>query len=66
MSGIVDVRADLTEIQRAAERAHAALCGAKLHRRSASRPVRGLENVTRVAAGAAATLFVAAIAHMAD
>ncbi len=66
MSGIADVRADLAEVQRAAGRAHAALTRARVACPSRMRPVRGLENVTRIAAGAAATLFVAVVVHMAN
>ena len=66
MSGVADVRADLNEVQRAADRAHAALTRARLACPPTMRPVRGVENVTRIAAGAAATLFVAVAAHMVD
>ncbi len=58
--------ASLREVQRAADRAHAALKSVHLDYAPLNRPVCGLEQVTRVAAAGAATLFIACIAHMAD
>lgn len=65
MNGRADVCADLNEVQRVADRALAALSRARKAQPVPMRPVRGLEQVTRVAAGSAATLFVACIGQMA-
>ncbi|AXS40953.1 hypothetical protein [Breoghania sp. L-A4] len=66
MVGKVEARASLVEVQRACDRAHAALKTVRLDYAPMNRPVRGLEQVTRVAAAGAATLFIACLAHMAD
>ena len=65
MSGIAEVRADLADVQRAAERAYIALSRVRIDRAPLNRPVMGLEQITRIAAAAAAIIFVMFVAHMA-
>lgn len=64
MKGAAQVRADLAEIQAACDRAHAALLVARVAQVAPGRPVRGLEQVTRIAAAAAATLLIAVLVRM--